>query len=102
MVTHKESILLYTIIFSVEKYSCTSGYCSSFYKPIFGSIYSVAIACANDLECKGFRYNQKNELGLLCEEDLIRITTNETIKVGYSYNDWIACWFDNEEKYLGL
>ena len=94
--------MLFTIIFSVEKDSCTSGYCSPFYDPIIGSIDSVAIACAIDPDCKGFRYHQKIELGLLCDEETITFTTNETIESGYSYHDWIACWFDNGEKYLGL
>ena len=69
---------------SVTPYICHDGYCSSMYgNLIHGSKDYLAMTCATDSKCLGFRYSSKYGFGFLCE----------TLEIKEGYDDWKICGF---------
>ena len=69
---------------SVTPYICHDGYCSSMYgNLIHGGKDYLAMTCATDSKCLGFRYSSKYGFGFLCE----------TLEIQEGYDGWKICGF---------
>ena len=77
---------------AVKPYSCLRGICSSFYgNLIHGTNNSLAKACANHPECKGFRYSSQLGFGYLCNNLKVKQDVHTIDKK--EIDDWQLCSF---------